>query len=182
MKSIHYFLFLMLTVGSFAASAAGGGDPFPSKNYHPLAIQSSNYTTAVGIRGVGTSGLTFKHFTSGSQALEGILGVGPDAVSLTVLIEKYTSAFGEPGLNWYYGAGGHIATESRWGRYYNEFRPYDRRPGDFGIGVDGVFGIEYKIREIPIAISLDVKPFLEVTTFGNVYVAIDPGLGVKFTF
>jgi len=146
-----------------------------------LAINSSSYTTAFGVRGLGTSGLTIKHFTSNSTAIEGIIGLWPSALSATILFERYVNAFDEPGLNWYYGIGGHIATQTDW-VYYDGVRGYRRSNGDFGVGIDGIFGLEYKIREVPIAVSLDVKPFLEVTTNGDAYLALDPGLGIKFTF
>lgn len=146
-----------------------------------VAINTYTYNTAVGVRGIGTSGLTIKYFNSSSTAFEGILGLGPDAFSITLLYETYTNAFDEPGLYWYYGVGGHLATQTDW-VYYDGIRGYRREKGDLGIGVDGIFGIEYKINEVPIAVSLDVKPFLEVTTNGDAYLALDPGLGVKFTF
>lgn len=145
------------------------------------SINTYTYTTAVGVRGIGTSGLTIKHFTSSNRAIEGILGLWPDAFSATVLFERYVSAFDEPGLNWYYGVGGHISTFSEWVSD-DGYRTYQRVDGEFGVGVDGIFGIEYKIREVPIAVSFDLKPFLEVTTQGHAYLALDPGLGVKFTF
>ena len=55
---------------------------------------SAGYTTAIGIRGGGTSGVTIKHFNSGSTAIEGIIGVSGawnQRLSLTGLFEKYTS-------------------------------------------------------------------------------------------
>lgn len=171
-KTLTLLAFITLVFGAFAT------DPHQTSS---LRAGARPYSTALGVRGLGTSGLTLKHFTTQTRALEGIVGLGPDAFSLTLLLEQHTSAFDEPGLNWYYGLGGHIATESNYG-YRRVYRGYERAPGDFGIGVDGIFGLEYKIREIPMAVSLDVKPFMEVTTNGHVYLAMDPGLGVKFTF
>lgn len=187
MKSVKPLSLLVLILFGTQAMATGNkpdtdGEksildaPRPS-----LSINSYSYSTAIGVRGIGTSGLTIKHFTASNQAIEGIIGFGPGAFSLTALWERYQNAFDVAGLNWYYGIGGHIATQSDW-VYYDGIRRYRRSNGDFGIGVDGIFGIEYKINEAPIAVSLDVKPFLEVTTNGDAYLAIDPGLGVKFTF
>lgn len=149
--------------------------------YNQPAINTFKYTTAIGVRGLGTSGLSIKHFTRNHRAIEGIVGFYPDAFSVTVLLENHVNAFDQAGLNWYYGFGGHLATQTDW-EYSENYRGYRRADGDFGIGVDGIVGIEYKINEIPIAISMDVKPFLEVTTTGNAYLAVDPGLGVKLTF
>ncbi len=178
-----------LFIGSASVFASGNGNetettkPYTYANnpYKSLTTQSYKYNTAIGIRGIGTSGLTIKHFTRANKAVEGIIGFYPDAFSVTVLLENYVNAFDQAGLNWYYGFGGHIATQSDW-VYYENYRGYRRTDGDFGIGVDGIFGIEYKINEVPIAVSLDVKPFLEVTTRGDAYLALDPGLGVKFAF
>ncbi len=137
------------------------------------------YNTAVGVRGFGTSGLTIKHFYKRATALEGILGFYPNAVSATLLVEKYTPAFDVAGLNWYYGIGGHIASQSDVGRRDGLYR---RETSAFGLGVDGIFGIEYKIEKVPIAMSLDFKPFFEVATDGHTFMALDPGLGIKVTF
>lgn len=151
---------------------------------------SSSYKTAVGIRGGGTSGLTIKHFNSSSSAIEGIIGFGGNwnkRLSLTCLMEKHTNPFKENGLNLYYGIGAHLANyrngfyaDGFYGKnkynyvYYNE--------SVFGIGVDGIIGIEYKIQPIPVAVSFDLKPFLEINTHGYAGIALDPGLGIKFTF
>jgi len=42
--------------------------------------------------------------------------------------------------------------------------------------------MEYKIPSIPFALSLDVKPYVEVITNGRVWTSLDPGLGIKVTF
>lgn len=183
-KSLLALLLIFIcSAGSVFANGNGTPGSTESASAFPtsLSVNSNKYNTAVGVRGIGTSGITIKHFTGGSRAWEGIIGLWPNTFSATFLIERYVNAFDEPGLNWYYGMGGHIATWSGW-EYYDGVRGYRRQDGDLGLGVDGIFGLEYKIREVPIAISLDVKPFLEVTTTGSVYLAMDPGLGVKLTF
>lgn len=140
---------------------------------------SSSYKTAVGVRGLGTSGLTIKHFTKPTMAIEGIVGFYPNAFSATVLVERYAPAFDVPGLKWYYGFGGHVASQSD---VVQSEGIYRRESSDFGLGVDGIFGIEYKIREVPIAVSLDFKPFFEVDMDGSAFLALDPGLGIKVAF
>lgn len=138
-----------------------------------------SYTTAVGVRGIGTSGLTIKHFKNSNTAYKGIIGFYPNAFSATILVEKYTPAFDVRGLRWYYGIGGHVATQSDVIRREGLYR---RESTGFGIGVDGIFGIEYKIDEVPIAVSMDFKPFLEVVDNGDAFITLDPGVGVKVTF
>lgn len=143
---------------------------------------SGTYNTAIGLRGGGTSGLTIKHFTGSNVALEGIIGLWDNAFSLTGLYEKHANA-GATGLNWYYGGGFHIAAETY--RYNDRDHYYHRdhyREDGVGVGIDGIVGIEYKIVPIPFAVSVDLKPFLEINTHGGAFFALDPGLGLKFTF
>lgn len=145
----------------------------------------AQYDYAIGIRSGGTSGLTLKK-NYGPTAIEGIIGFWHDGFSVTGLWEKNRMAFNEPGLNWVYGVGGHIAI------YGDDFdghsgtawydHPHDLDDGDFGLGIDGIVGLEYKIPEAPIAFGINFKPFLEVVTEGGVLFSIDPGIGIKVAF
>lgn len=143
--------------------------------------QSTSYTTGIGLRAGSTSGITIKQFTSDNTALEGIIGFWPFAMSATGLMEFYAPADLE-GLRWYYGFGGHLSFETGRIYYPGEDRRMMSREGDLGIGIDGMLGIEYKIIPIPFALSLDLKPFLEINTEGRAFAALDPGLGIKFVF
>jgi hypothetical protein len=140
---------------------------------------SSEYKAAFGLRAGETSGITFKYNTTSSTGFEIIAGIWSNWLSLTGLYEKRAAAFNVEGMKWFYGAGGHVVFKTS--TYYNEGRTYDR--GDqFALGVDGIVGLEYKIPQIPFAISLEVKPLMEINADGNMFLSIDPGFGVKFTF
>jgi len=139
---------------------------------------TGEYRAAIGIRAGETSGITFKFPTGGGSKVELIAGIWSNWLNLTALYEKNVSAFNVNGMKWYYGGGGHVAFATG---TYNEGRVYTRGD-DFAIGVDGVVGLEYKIPPIPFAISVDIKPLLEIYRNGNVFLGIDPGIGVKFTF
>ena len=149
-----------------------------------LATNSSSYSTAVGFRAGETSGLTIKHFMGDQNALEGILGVWYHGFSATLLYERHSQAFSASGLNWYYGLGGHATmySSNRYYHYHGRHRHDRYHSGSFGVGVDGVFGLEYKIPKAPIAFSLDVKPYFEVISSGGIWTSLDPGLGIKVTF
>jgi hypothetical protein len=150
------------------------------------SINSSSYKTAVGLRGGGTSGLTIKHFVNSNTAIEGILGAWHRSFSATLLYQKHAAAFGVSGMRWYYGAGGHIAATARDEVYYFDRRGdryyYRYRDGGAAFGIDGIVGLEYKIPPIPFAISIDLKPNVEITSGGYTYFFLDPGMGLKFTF
>lgn len=168
-KTMNCVKTLLMLIGFCLASTTHG-------QFQP----SNDYKTAVGVRGVGTTGLTVKHFTNSNTAIEGIIGFYPNAFSVTGLVEKYQEAFETRGLNWYYGIGGHIAGQSS--VVEPEGGWYRRESSAMGFGIDGIFGIEYKIYEVPIAVSFDFKPFIEIATDGDAFLALDPGLGLKFTF
>ncbi len=114
--------------------------------------------------------------------MEGIVGFWRHGLSTTILIEKHVPAFNVSGMNWYYGGGGHVAFHND--NYVRDY--YGRKvfyaDGQMGLGVDGIFGLEYKIPAIPFALSLDVKPFVEVNTQGGVGMALDGALGIKVAF
>ena len=143
-----------------------------------------NYQTALGARIGGTSGFTIKHFYKPSSAVEGIVGFFGNGFSLTGLVEKHQKAFDVKELSFYYGAGAHLAIYNNRNRYYDRLWRdvnYDYQT-DVGIGINGLLGLEYTFTEIPLAISLDLKPFIEIGSGGYVGFSPDPSFGVKFTF
>jgi hypothetical protein len=149
-----------------------------------IAEANAQYRTAIGVRLGGTSGFTIKHQIMRPLYLEGILGTFGDGFSITGLLEKNTGFINAKGLYLYYGGGPHIA-------FYNGTEVYNSRFGrnikyhtdnDVGVGVNLILGLEYKLRTLPLAFSLDLKPFLEFGSGGYLDFAPDPGFGLKFTF
>ncbi len=145
----------------------------------------AQYRTAIGLRIGGTSGVTGKFFYRPTKAVEGIVGSFGNGVSLTGLIEIYSPVYNAKGLYVYYGGGAHLAFYNGQSRYYSYFgREIDYyRNNDVGFGINGIVGLEYRFPEdIPIAFSLDLKPFIELGTVGYVRFAPDPSIGIKFIF
>ncbi|MEZ4721177.1 MAG: hypothetical protein R2813_04790 [Flavobacteriales bacterium] len=141
-------------------------------------IEKSAYTYAIGVRAGGESGVTGK-YRFGSNAIEGIISIQNNGIGLTGIYEWYAPAFSVPGMNWYYGLGGHADARSQ--NIYIIEAP--RNSTDrLGLGVDGIVGIEYKIAPIPIAVSLDLKPNITAWTNGGIGWGIDPGIGVKIAW
>lgn len=142
----------------------------------------AQYKTSLGIRIGGTSGLTVKHFYKPAMAAEGILGMFGNGFSLTGLLEKYVQVHEAPGLFVYYGGGAHLAFYSDGNSPPHFGREIDyRQDNAVGFGINGIVGIEYKLPDnIPLAISLDLKPFIELGSGGYVAVAPDLAVGIKF--
>ena len=115
-----------------------------------FSAKSQDYKTAIGMRGGLSQGLTVKQFMGSNVAVEGIFAIFNRSMYITGLYEIHkASAFGVDRLNWYYGGGAHAGTY----HYVN-----DNNPDIFSIGIDGILGIEYNLTEIPISISIDLKP------------------------
>lgn len=150
------------------------------------AQQGMGNSFSIGLRAGETSGLTLKKSIASRSAIEGIIGIRHYGGSLTALYEQYAPAFNTPGLNIYYGVGGHLGYYQHHHYFYGYHERYDWHEHDhFGntlmLGVDGIVGIEYKLPSAPIAFSFDLKPFLEFGNRGGIFSYLDPGLGVKVT-
>jgi hypothetical protein len=118
----------------------------------------SDYKVGVGIRAGWPTGVSAKYFFSDSWAVEAI-GTGRyRGIGLTFLLEKH-KPLGED-FNWYFGGGLHGTFYS--GQYYNgpHKKYYDE--DTFSWGLDGVGGLEYVFSNIPISISADIKPAIEI--------------------
>ncbi len=147
------------------------------------AAMSKTYMAA-GLRFGVTSGATVKGFIGNGQAIEGILGVWRHGITTTALYEKYIPLVERPGFHWFYGVGGHLAFETS-NPVFERSNPVFGRPyygRSVGLGVDGIIGIEYKPRTLPIAFSMDAKPFMEINTSGGFWGSLDPAVGVKVIF
>lgn len=142
---------------------------------------AQNYDMAFGIRAGGTNGLTFKGKTSANSALEVILGAYPTGPSLTVLGEAYATPASFVG---FYAGGGAHARSNAWNNDRENvfFGPIVYAPDERAFGLDAIFGIEFTTPVLPLAFSLDAKPFVEWTNRDNTYIGYDIGLGAKLAF
>ena len=143
----------------------------------------AQYDLAGGIRLGGTSGVAAKYFYQPDMAVEGIVGTFGNGFSMTGLLEKSIPFYNTAGLYLYYGGGAHLAFYNGDDSRYSYFgREVDyRKDNDVGFGINGIVGLEYRLPEnIPIAFSVDLKPFIEIGSAGHVAVAPDPSIGIKF--
>ncbi|WP_121246500.1 hypothetical protein [Mucilaginibacter phyllosphaerae] len=142
--------------------------------------QAQDYKTAVGLKFGGfENGPSIKYFMDSSTALEGILGLRNHGLVVTGLYEIHQPAFSTPLLKWYYGFGAHVGSVGRGvykrfgdDNYYNDSHVL--------LGADAILGLEYKLPDAPIAVSLDLNPRLELAT--GPFFDLAPGLGIKYTF
>lgn len=73
------------------------------------STNAQGYKNGLGLRfGGSTSGLTLKHFTNQTTALEGIVSLGRQSVIVTGLYEKHAPLGGAGSAKLFYGFGGHL--------------------------------------------------------------------------
>ncbi|MCK5823646.1 MAG: hypothetical protein KAG95_06555 [Bacteroidales bacterium] len=141
-----------------------------------LIVNAQDYKTAIGVRGGLANGLTVKHFVSKNAAFEGILSTRWQGFNITGLYEIHKQAFDTDRLNWYYGAGAHVGfwdgSNVSWA---------DDNESYSVIGIDGILGLEYNFKEIPINISLDWKPALNLVGYSGFW-GDGGALSVRYIF
>lgn len=138
--------------------------------------KAQDYETGIGLRAGFYNGLTVKHFLSSKTAFEGILDTRWRGFGITGLFEIHNQAFDINRLNWYYGFGAHIGFWD--GRYY---RGWDNDENYTILGIDGILGIEYNFRLIPINLSLDWKPAINLTRSSG-FMGDGGALSIRYIF
>jgi hypothetical protein len=135
---------------------------------------SQSYTTAAGIK-FYPGAISIKHFVNEKNAIEGLGYFWDRGGRITGLFEIHGDINGADGLKWYIGPGAHIGFYNAW--VYNN-KNYNR--GTY-FGIDGVLGLDYKIKNAPLNISLDWQPSFEFG-YGPGFTGNWGGLGIRYVF
>lgn len=109
-----------------------------------ITSQAQDYKTGVGIRissqdAAVNNSITLKYFLSEAYAVEGMLSFG-DPVSLGALLQRHTPILAN-GLKWFWGAGAYVG--------FAGLRTF---------GLHGALGMDYKVPTLPLNLSIDWKP------------------------
>lgn len=140
---------------------------FSLKAQEDVSTSGNSYSTAIGVRlgpsvPVVKSGITIKHFI-GTNAIEGILSFG-NGVAICGLYEIHKD-LAVDNLKWFIGFGGYAGFGSN----------------TTNIGAAGIVGLDYKFTDLPLNISLDWKPELNILTKVG-FEASAVGFSARFTF
>lgn len=131
---------------------------------------AQEYDQSIGLRFGFANGITYKKSLDGVSAIEVLGSFKRRAITVTALYEVHVYVFDTDNLYVYLGVGGHIGVLS----------PANAE-NTLLLGVDGIGGIEYAFDEIPLALSLDLKP--AVNLIGGELIELDwVGLSARFTF
>ena len=131
------------------------------------SLQAQQYKLAVGVRlssaqATVNNSISFRYFLNENRAVEAMASFDPDAIGL--LYEVYKPLGNAPGFQWFFGGGAYAAFK-----------------GNDVLGAQGVVGLDYKFQQIPLNLSLDWKPELNLVDNVN-FEAAAVGLAVRFTF
>ncbi len=122
-----------------------------------MGVRLSNSTPTL------SNSVTGKYFVTNQTAVEGILSFG-SRFGFGGLLEIH-KPLNVQGFNWFYGAGVYLGFEDK-----NSY-----------LGPTGALGLDYKFRDVPINLSIDWKPELDIIPEIN-FVPDAFALSVRFTF
>jgi hypothetical protein len=139
---------------------------------------AQEYKTALGVRlsssaAMVNNSISLKHFLTEKSAIEALFSFG-DPLSLGALYEIH-KPFSAAGIQWYYGGGGYVG-------FVKEFNVNkNRNETNVNFGAQGVMGLDYKFANLPLNLSLDWKPELNIVSDINFEPAAI-GFTARFTF
>ena len=144
------------------------------------SMAQSDYDRSIGVRFgsayFSNASVSYKAFLDNGHAIELNGGFGFNnafSISAAGAYQIHNDLGDVEGLKWYYGGG--LVT-------YTSISNKDGRSG-FGLGIFPTAGLDYKINNAPIALSLDVRPTLSLVA-PSYYNTFDANLGltVRYTF
>jgi hypothetical protein len=142
------------------------------------SVSAQDYKTALGVRlsnaaPMVNNSITLKHFINQSTAVEALFSFG-EPLALGALLELH-KPLSTPGLQWFYGGGGYLAFV----KSFNTTKNRDETNTNFG--AQGVVGLDYKFANVPLNLSLDWKP--ELNIIGDInFEPAAIGFTARFTF
>ena len=133
------------------------------------------YKSAIGVK-MYPSAISYKQFIRTNKAVEALGYFSLDGFRATVLYETYAPIEGNENLSWYVGYGGHLGL---WSETWKKNNP-DHTAG-IAVGVDGILGLDYKVKTAPLNISVDWQPSFNFV--GSSYFESGwAGIGIRYTF
>jgi hypothetical protein len=149
-------------------------------------LNAQNYTRDAGIRLGDHFSAMYRQFSNDDEAVEGMVFVGNGGMTFAVMKEFFQPALGQISENLFfeYGFGSHIGF-----RYTDHYKVLNRtywlEDHHFTplLGIDGILGVEYRFPDLPVCLSVDIKPYFEFSTIQvfNIYLQ-SVGVSLKYRF
>ncbi len=149
----------------------------------------SGQSKEIGLRAGYRSGIFYQVTSQAGNAGLGynaLLSFNNNGLQLTGLRVIYATELSEitPDLYLAWGYGGHLGFVNIYrDRYPDDFYSYHQRQFSPVIGLDGWGAVEYRFRDIPLNISLNLKPYIELAIPQYVrFMPVDLGISVSYVF
>jgi len=138
------------------------------------STSGSGYSQAIGVKFPGGLSLTYKKFVTDTHSIEGLLTSWNRGFRVAGLYEFNFYSFNSvQGLAWFIGPGAHIGFwRDSSGKNYSS---------KADLGIDGIIGLDYKFKDIPINVSIDWQPSFTLVGTASATPAYG-GLAVRYTF
>lgn len=135
---------------------------------------TSPYKKALGVK-MYPSAISYKQFIRSNKAIETVGYFTLDGFFATVMYEKYTPITDVENLSWYVGYGGHLGL---WSDEWKKNNP--SHSAGIALGVDGILGLDYKIKNAPLNFSIDWQPSFNFVG-GSYFHSGWGGIGIRYT-
>ncbi len=132
-------------------------------------IMAQDYSWGIGLRGAYYPAISVKHNLGQSNSIDLIASFRNGGVQATALYEWNTQVINQH-FHLYYGVGGSLG-------FWND---KDGNDPAFRAGVDGILGLEFRIPNVPITLSIDYKPYVNFIGYGNDFA--NGALSIRYVF
>lgn len=132
------------------------------------------YDHAIGLKFPGGVSVSYKTFIADTRNIEAEFTAWHQGFRVAGLYEfNFYSFPNVRELSWFVGPGAHI------GFWKNQEDKNYSSQAD--IGIDGIIGLDYKFKNVPINVSVDWQP--AITVIGDAgFTPVFGGIGVRYTF
>lgn len=145
-----------------------------------IGLTQSNaqeYKSAIGLRLGFPASITYKHFISEQGAIEAIAGFRAyrnySWTNLGAAYEHHNPFPEVEALKWYYGGGASLF-------FWNYDRGFEG-DGNMSIGLFGVLGLDYKVKDTPLNLSVDWMPLIFLNGYGSGFGGGYGALSARYT-
>lgn len=133
---------------------------------------AQDYRMALGIRlsssdATLSNSVTGKYFITDRTAIEGLVSFG-NRFGVGGLLEIH-NPFDVPGFKWFYGGGVYVGNGD-----------YEKSENSTYFGPTGVIGLDYKFPNVPLNLTVDFKPELDIIPAITAHYAV--AFSVRFVF
>lgn len=140
------------------------------------SLSAQDYKSAIGLRLGYPISVSYKTFISEPGAIEAYAGyrgfLGYSYFLVGGMYQHHFPIGSVPGLKWYVGGGASAL-----------FYSFDTVVGDgnFGIGINGAIGLDYKFENIPLNLSVDWLPTVYISGYIGGFGASAGALCARYT-